>query len=455
MKAFAVPNVGLESNLFPEYYLFRQKIQQYSQKDDIISFRLGDDGVLSVLTDGEHSGQKFVEHGALFVKNSSVKRYSVSEFDGFYISTQKNETLIRSRLQKDDVLFTTIGNIGVSAVVNENVENANINQNVVRMRINKRFTTPQYLSCFLNSRITRFQVSNLFTGNIYPMLSYPKIKSLKVFIRSRDVEDVITRKMILAEQCQTEALKLIKHAQSLMSRELNIKSPGMNGAKCFAIPHKELYASELITPTFFSPASRSVLKEIENNSNCDVLGNIADFKSGDEVGSANYKDYMERDDSDVPFIRTSDFVNYEVDNYPDYYVESSVCADLDQHIGAGEILFTKDGKIGQVAMTVESDRCILSSGILRIIPKPDKIDPYYLFIALSLKEIGQLQARQRTVVASTIPHLREDRISDFKIPIIENQSEVIEPVRKAFALKNKRKQLIAEARMVLEQSLMG
>ena len=57
------------------------------------------------------------------------------------------------------------------------------------------------------------------------------------------------------------------------------------------------------------------------------------------------------------------------------------------------------------------------------------------------------------VVASTIPHLREDRISDFKIPLIENQTEIIALTSKAFELKDKRKKLIAESRILLENSL--
>jgi len=72
---------------------------------------------------------------------------------------------------------------------------------------------------------------------------------------------------------------------------------------------------------------------------------------------------------------------------------------------------------------------------------------------LSLKEIGLYQAKQRTVVASTIPHLREDRIGDFKIPIIKNQKKIIELTEKAFELKDKRKKLINDSRLLLEKSL--
>lgn len=453
IKAFCIQNNVLETNLFPNYYLFKQKIKKHSERKDIVSFSLGDKNVLEVLTDGEHAGQKFVESGALFVKNSSVKRYSINEFDGFYITHEKNNSLNRSRLQKDDVLFTTIGNVGISALVNENVENANINQNVVRIRVNAAFTTPQYLSCFLNSKITKFQVENLFTGNIYPMLSYPKIKSIKVFVKDKKTENTITQNLIKAENCQIESIKLIKEAQSLFLKSLKIDCQKIANSKFYGIPSKQFYNDDMMTPAFYFPLYTTTIREIEGNNNCVLLGNVADFRNGDEVGSINYKGYLERKETDIPFIRTSDLVNYDFDNYPDYYIEKTIYNDINQDIKAKEILFTKDGKIGISAMTTESDKCILGSGILRIVPKEDKINPYYLFIALSVKEIGLYQAIQRTVVASTIPHLREDRIGDFKIPIIKNQEKIIELTEKAFDLKDVRKKLISESRILLEKSL--
>mgnify|MGYP004702561475 CR=1 FL=1 len=453
IKAFCIENNDLETNLFPNYYLFKQKIKKYAERKDIVSFSLGDKNVLEVLTDGEHAGQKFVDSGALFIKNSSVKRYSINEFDGFYITHEKNNSLKRSKLKKDDVLFTTIGNVGISALVNENVENANINQNVVRIRVNTEFTTPQYLSCFLNSKITKFQVENLFTGNIYPMLSYPKIKSLKVFVKDKKTESTITQNLIKAENCQIESIKLIKESQSLFLKSLNIDFQKIANSKFYGIPSKQFDNDDMMTPAFYFPLYTTTIREIEKNNRCELLGNVADFRNGDEVGSINYKGYLERKETDIPFIRTSDLVNYDFDNYPDYYIEKTIYNDINQDLKAKEILFTKDGKIGISAMTTEYDKCILGSGILRIVPKEAKINPYYLFIALSVKEIGLYQAIQRTVVASTIPHLREDRIGDFKIPIIKNQEKIIELTEKAFELKDERKKLISESRILLEKSL--
>ena len=454
IRSFAIKNEDLESSIFPNFYLFKQKIKSFSLRKDIRSFSLGEGEALEVLTDGEHAGQKFIERGALFIKNSSVKRYSVNELDGFYISHEKNNLLKRSQLKKDDILFTTIGNyVGVSALVNSNIENANINQNVVRMRINRQFTTPQYLSCFLNSKIVRFQIDNLFSGNIYPLLTYPKIKSLKIFIKDVETETRVTENLLLAEEKNVLSLNLIREAQTLFLNALNVDFISISREMCYAVDNDLMYGDDMMTPAFYYPLYLKTTKEIAKKNHCDLLSVLADFKKGDEVGSINYKSYLSMKESDIPFIRTSDLVNFDFDAYPDFFIEKSIYDELGQNINKDEILFTKDGKIGIVAMTTEYDRCILGSGVLRIIPKKDKINPHYLFIALSTKEVGTYQAIQRTVVASTIPHLREDRIGDFSIPILKSQNKIIELTEKAFKLKDERKRLITEARLLIEKSL--
>ena len=450
IKAFAIQNTDLESNLFPNYYLFKQRIKKHSERKDIISFNLGDKDVLEVLTDGEHAGQKFVEQGALFIKNSSVKRYSINEFDGFYITHEKNNTLKRSKLQKNDVLFTTIGNIGISAVVNENVENANINQNVVRMKINEQITTPQYLSCFLNSKITRFQVDNLFSGNIYPMLSYPKIKSLKIFIKDKKTENIITQNLIKAEQYQVEALRLIKQAQDIFLKALNIDYSKIKNNKFFAVPYKQFLSSETMNPAFYSPLVNTTLDEIKRKNKCVLLGNVSERKTGHEVGSVNYKGYLERKETDVPFIRTSDILNYEIDTYPDFFIDKNIADSFKQDLKTSDIIYTNDGKIGICAMLTDYDKCIIQSHINCI--RATSINPFYLFIALITKEIGLYQSIKYTVTQTTIPTI-SNNILNFLIPIVEKNIEIIALTSKAFELKDKRKILINESRILLENSL--
>lgn len=451
IKTFSIKNEDLESNLFPNFYLFKQRIKNYSERKDITSFSLGDKNVLEVLTDGEHAGQKFVETGALFIKNSCVKRYAISEFDGFYITHEKNNSLKRSKLKKGDVLLTTIGYyVGVSAVVNSNVEAANINQNVVRMRINEKVTTPQYLSCFLNSKIVRFQIDNLFSGNIYPLLTYPKIKSLKIFVKDKKVEQKVTQCILKAEENHLKSLSLIEQAQNIFIKSLNIDFRKIKSSNFFATSNDNFDARRSMNPAYYFPLYVNTIKAIEKNNDFIRLGDVAECKNGDEVGSANYKRYLERKESDIPFIRTTDLTNYDVDLYPDFYVDKEIAKSFGQDLKAEDIIYTNDGKIGLTAMLTDSDSCIIQSHLERIRCK--EIDPYYLFIALSTKEVGLTQAKRFTVTQSTIPTIGNS-LSEFVIPKSKHEKKIIELAKEAFKLKEERKKLVNESRLLIERSM--
>ena len=99
--------------------------------------------------------------------------------------------------------------------------------------------------------------------------------------------------------------------------------------------------------------------------------------------------------------------------------------------------------------------------IKRMIPKRIRLNekakqlgitPEYLFLCLSIKEIGIYSSKRRTVVASTIPHLREERLKEIEIPILDKETitEITNLVKEAFKLKDEKKRLIADVRETMD-----
>ena len=179
------------------------------------------------------------------------------------------------------------------------------------------------------------------------------------------------------------------------------------------------------------------------------------------MGSDNYKYFSEKDTEDKAFIRTSDIVNNELDLYPDYYIAEEVYQEIKQDIKSSDVVFTKDGKVGCVAMITEADNVIISSGLerLRLNPEGKKLGltQEYIFMALSIPEVGRYSAIRRTVIASTIPHLREDRLKEIEIPIEDkgNINKITKLVEEAFKLRVQRKKLIKEQDVAFQSYLEG
>ena len=225
----------------------------------------------------------------------------------------------------------------------------------------------------------------------------------------------------------------------------------------FTAKLSDLKETNFWLPKHFSPYYTQAIDNVKSKHKIIKLGEIADFKKGSEPGSKNYINFIDRNGVDIPFVRTGDLVNFSVNQMPDNFVDESIFLQYKQDLREGDILFTKDGKIGITAMVTKNDKVMISSGILRIRLKPKAtelygITPEYLFAVLSNKYTGYFQALRSTVIAATIPHLREKRIENFDIPIIDKKAidKLTELVKESFELKSKSTALDAETMNLLK-----
>lgn len=415
--------------------------------------------VIKSITDGEHAGQTFVKDGILFLKNSSIKDFDISLDDGFYITEEKHEKLKRSALQAEDVLFTTIGHLGSAAIVPQNFGEANMNQNFVKISVDKTKVSPYYVVAYLNSRLARKQISCLLTGNIQSILTYPKIKSIKIAIPKdiniqKEIEEQYKKAIELSQQART----IIKESIDLLDNKLQLINENESEEKFFDIDYEKLdNEAELWTPKYFLPRYVDTEKKLCLRVNCMELGKIASFKKGDELGSDFYIDYLNKVDTDVPFIRTSDIYNYQIDSSPDNFIDIHTFKEINQDIEVGDILFTKDGKIGEIAFVTSADKAIYASGIERIRVnnggKKIGITPEYLFNIIACNKVGKYTADRYTVTAATIPHLKEDFIKKMQIPILEKDiiDEITKRTKKAFEMIDEKKEIIINCQKMINE----
>ncbi|SCK01421.1 EcoKI restriction-modification system protein HsdS [uncultured Clostridium sp.] len=460
-KTVRFKNFKKEDRFDPKFFFLEDKFEKYKKNDKLSVLKLGDKDLLKVITDGEHAGQKFVDKGVLFIKNSAIKDFHISRGEGFYIEEWKHEEQKRSALEKDDILFTTIGHLGSATLVPENLGEANINQNLVKIKIDSSILSPAYLVAYLNSTLTKMQINAMFTGNIQGILTYPKIKNIDiVYPADKKIVDEIDTIIRKAINLDNESFDLIEEARRLFVDSLNIDRELVDNSTIFNISLKKLKnSSDLWIPKKFNPEFVTTLEIIKSKFKYIELSNDSiDIISGDEAGSDNYSNYMDKNDGDVPFIRTSDLFNHELDLHPDNYIPIEIFEELEQDIRKGDILFTKDGKIGITAMISGDEKVVLSSGISRIRIKDNSELPItneYLFVALSSKEIGKYQTDQRVVYASTIPHLRPERLKEFIIPIIEKKSidKITSIVKEAYKKKEEKNKLLRKAITILQDCL--
>jgi len=390
----------------------------------------------------------FTEKGRNYIRISDMRRFFIS-YSGIK-KVKLNKIPKKIQLQEKDILISRKGTPGISVITTKDDIDNVIGTEAILLRIKKDYD-PYYLVAFLNSKVFYEQILNNLSGAVAFGINHPSLKKLKILYDKSLVKN-ISDKVKKTIESHVKANSTLANAQHIFYQRLGVDFSKVEKENIFSVNLSNFADIDLWTPAYSYPLYVNTLKAIQNKLKTIPLGEITTVKRGDEVGSDNYNKYLDKKNNDVPFIRTSDFVNYEADQFPDFYIPEEIYKELKQDIKAGDVLFTKDGKIGMTAMVTGSDKIIIASGLVRLRLKNDAkkydLTPEYLFLILSLKETGLYPAIRRTVIASTIPHLREERLKEIEIPILDKDSidEITKLVKEAFELKDKKKRLIKEVR---------
>lgn len=393
------------------------------------------------------------ESGIPYLRVADIKPFSFdeNEEDLAYVSKGVAEKI---KIKENDILVArtqaTIEKLGTASIADKSISGWATSQHTTRITVDKKKLSPYYLVAYLNSKFFKAQAALASHGDTRVEMTHSQINQVRVFIPKDNLLEPIIEKVNKVVKYNREALDLIEEAKKEFLSITKLKTKAVK-EKFFSGDLKTLTEFDIWNPTCHLPFYIENEKKLKKSFKTLPLGQVADIKKGSEAGSDNYEVYLWKKETDYAFIRTSDIINNEIDLFPDYFVSKEIVGSLNQDLKAGDVLFTKDGKIGQTAMVTENDRALIASGVSRVrlkkeIAKQYNFTPEFLFVCLSVKETGFYPAIRRTVIGTTIPHLREERMKQISIPILSEVQikSLTEKIKRAFKLKSERKKLINE-----------
>lgn len=392
-------------NYDPIYLFVKKELKKHSKLEKVLS----DD-----LTGGSpppaFSFRKKYEIGVPFIKTSAISRDFVNVNDLHFISPDIHKTkLKRSITTPYNVIFSMTGKfMGKAALCPPTIKEMNMSQNSVVLKCESPIKAA-FLCIFLNSEINQTQIKGIYSITKQKYLSQTKIKSLHLLEYNEEYEKDLLSYIENIEKFYN-ALDGINNVIEDFNEIIGISSKSFDEPVDFIIT-PDILSKRILTCQYYRKDFYDAINSLATESDPKNLSNY-DIITGDEIGSKNY--IFEG----VPFIKTSNFINYGVDYQPNYYCSEAIYSELEQDLKKGDLLFTKDGKIGEVAVLNESAKVVISSGITCLRPSND-FERYWLFLLLS-SNYGKTFFNKWTVIASTMAHLRKDDFfEDFKIPIIE------------------------------------
>ncbi len=210
--------------------------------------------------------------------------------------------------------------------------------------------------------------------------------------------------------------KIVQHYRKFKAKSLNhISHLG------FSFNSSQI-VNYILIPEFYNPEITQRLEVLENDSNYQlhkigdlVKNGIIQITRGHEIGSKFYGT------GEIPFVRTSDLINWEINIDPKKRVSQEVFEQYEekQDMQTGDILLVSDGTflIGKTAMVTEKDtQIIIQSHLKKIrVLKRDFFDEFVLLWTLNT-DIVQDQIKSKTFIQSTISTLG-NRLMDLILPI--------------------------------------
>ncbi len=225
----------------------------------------------------------------------------------------------------------------------------------------------------------------------------------------------------------------------------------------FGVPTSET-SEHIYIPETYKPEIKKALSIIKKSGKYDLvkMGNLVEkgilqIKRGNEIGSKYYGT------GDVPFVRTTDIVNWEIKINSIKSVAEEIYWQYkkQQDIRENDILLVNDGTflIGRSAIVTNLDiRCIIQSHLRKIrVLKTEELNPFYLFYLLNSK-IVQQQIEMLTFVQATLSTLG-NRIMDLQLPIHKDQAEIDIIVQEVQSIISLKKELKKRTNVLIDNSL--
>ena len=137
------------------------------------------------ISDGNYSSKypkqsEFIDSGIPFIRANNMKNHTIIGKDMYYISEDKHTELKKGHLKTGDVLIVSRGSIGLTAIVPEEYDDANINAQIVLLRCDNKTINNKYLLWALNSINSKKQFKKMETGSTLKQLPVKKINEIEI-----------------------------------------------------------------------------------------------------------------------------------------------------------------------------------------------------------------------------------------------------------------------------------
>lgn len=407
-----------------------------------------DDNIIELSTGNEIGKSAYGTGDIPFVRTSDISNWEIKSIPKQGVSEEiYNQYAETQDVQLDDILFVRDGTylIGNNCLVTSIDKEILYQSHILKIRVNNRdWLNPYTLFLLLNSSIVQKQIRSFqFTADIIDTIGQRFNEIVLPIPQNKDLLEKANTACRQALSIRMSGKAFIKHCPRLIEETLlsgstsvidlylkNSIQEKVDLAKNETITAEFGYftafwkqSSEIVNniylPKYYDITINQELQELKKHSDLYSINDLCskemlEFHTGDEIGK------MEYGTGEIPFIRTSDFANWEIYHNPKQGVSQEVYekyCELED-VKENDILLVRDGTylIGTSCIITKHDSTMLfCGGLIKFRLLTDYLDPF-LFLGLLNSYIVKRQIRTKQFtrdVIDTIGH----RIGEVIVPI--------------------------------------
>ena len=356
------------------------------------------------ISDGNYSSKyprssEFVSSGIPFIRANNFLNKTIAPKEMYFITPEKHQALLKGHVKTGDVLITTRGDLGKTALVPESYNDANINAQIVLLRANSQQIEPKFLIWCFDIPEVKFQITQLQTGTALQQLPVGKLIKIKLPLPP------------IAEQ--KRIAEILDRTQSLISKRKE------------AIAKLDTLTQSIFLEMFGNPVKN--LKNIKTLPLAEVCKRITDGTHQPPKWSG----------SGYPFLFVSNIVSGEITFDTAKFISSETHEELTRRcpIEVNDILYSTVGSYGVPVIVKTERKFAFQRHIAHIKPEANLIDSKFLCAMLASPPLKRQADRAARGVAQKTVNLEEIRKFIIFCPLLPLQKEFAQRVEAVEKLK--------------------
>jgi type I restriction enzyme, S subunit len=169
------------------------------------------------ITDGTHQGPKFIEEGIPFLFVSNIVNNKIEFETKKFISLEEYNSLTKNTpIEKNDILYTSVGSYGNPAIVNTD-EKFCFQRHIAHIKPNHSRVNFVFLHHMMMSPIVKRQADRFAIGVAQKTLNLKTIRSFEVFEPPISLQNQFAEKITLIEKQKELARQELKESEDLFN----------------------------------------------------------------------------------------------------------------------------------------------------------------------------------------------------------------------------------------------